>query len=366
MNYSSFLSKTKIYILGLIVFLILAPILMIGVKKLTIYFGAQSQGRPSTPVSTEKVKVDSWSRSLISVGSISADQGINVTVSLPGIVDKIYFNSGDQVSKGATLIRQDTSVLTAELEGLKADQQLHSIQFERMAKLFKVKKISKSELDRSEALLKQARAKVKAKSNEIQLKTIVAPFDGLLGIRQINLGTYLQPGDPIVQLSNISPIHIDFTLPEKYINEIKIGLVTEIKVAAYPDHKFTGLVTAIDPLIKLDTRNVSLRATLDNKEKLLRPGMYCEVNAIIESKRQVLTLPETAIFFTPYGNSVFVLDKDQNGAKLKKKIVSTGDRLKGRIEIVGGLYEGEEVVTVGQNKLREGMSVSSINILNSE
>ena len=123
----------------------------------------------------------------------------------------------------------------------------------------------------------------------------------------------------LCMLSNISPIHIDFTLPEKYINEIKIGLVTEIKVAAYPDHKFTGLVTAIDPLIRLDTRNVSLRATLDNKEKLLRPGMYCEVNAIIESKRQVLTLPETAIFFTPYGNSVFVLDKRSKWGKLKKE-----------------------------------------------
>ena len=221
-------------------------------------------------------------------------------------------------------------------------------------------------MDRSEALLKQARAKVKAKTNEIQLKTILAPFDGLLGIRQVNIGTYLQPGDPIVQLSNVNPIHIDFTLPEKYINLIKIGLVTEIKVAAYPDQKFTGFVTAIDPLIRSDTRNVSLRATLDNKEKFLRPGMYCEVNAILESKQQVFTLPETAIFFTPYGNSVFVLDEHQTGAKLKKKIVSTGDRKKGRIEIVSGLYEGEEVVTVGQNKLREGMSVSNKDILNSE
>ena len=349
-----------------VVLLILAPILMIVAKKLTISFGAQSQTRPAMPVSIEKVKAESWSRSLISVGSISADQGINVTAPLPGIVDKIYFNSGEQVSKGAPLIGQDTSVLTAELEGLKADQQLHSIQFERMTKLFNVKKISKSELDRSEALLKQARAKVKAKSNEIQLKTIVAPFDGLLGIRQINIGTYLQPGDPIVQLSNISPIHIDFTLPEKYINLIKIGLVAEIKVAAYPDHKFTGYVTAIDPLIRRDTRNVSLRATLDNKGKLLRPGMYCEVNAITESKQQVLTLPETAIFFTPYGNSVFVLDNHQNGVKLKKKIVSTGDRIKGRIEIVSGLNEGEEAVTAGQNKLREGMSVSRIDTLNSE
>lgn len=346
--------------------LILAPLSVISFKKLTIYFGSQSQLGPVTPVSTEKVKVESWSRSLVSVGSISADQGINVTSSLPGIVDKIYFNSGDQVLKGAALIRQDTSVLAAELEGLKADQQLHAIQFQRMTKLFSAKKVSKSEFDRSEALLKQARAKVKAKNNEIRLKTIDAPFDGLLGIRQINLGTYLQPGDPIVQLSTISPVHIDFSLPEKHINSLKIGLVTEIKVAAYPDHKFSGAVTAIDPLISLDTRNVSVRATLDNHEKLLRPGMYCEVNAIIDSEQTVLTLPETAIFFTPYGNSVFVLDKHHNGTKLKKKIVSTGDRIEGRVEIVDGLNAGEEVVTVGQNKLREGMLVSNTDALKNE
>ncbi len=346
--------------------LIVAPLSVISVKKLTIYFGSQSLTGPITPVSTEQVKVESWSRSLISVGSISADQGINVTASLPGIVDKIYFNSGDQVSKGADLIRQDTSILAAELEGLKADQKLHNIQFQRTAKLFQAKKISKSEFDRSEALLKQARAKVKAKSNEIQLKTIVAPFDGLLGIRQINIGTYLQPGDPIVQLSTVSPVHIDFGLPEKYINLLKIGLVAEIKVAAYPDHKFSGMVTAIDPLIRLDTRNVSVRATLHNHEKLLRPGMYCEVNAITDSEQSVLTLPETAIFFTPYGNSVFVLDKHQNGTKLKKKIVSTGDRIGGRIEIISGLNAGEEVVTVGQNKLREGMLVSDNDVLKSE
>ncbi len=366
MNYLSYLSKTKIYVLGIILLLILVPLSAISIKQLIHYFGSQSQTGPVTPVSTEKVKVESWSRSLISVGSISADQGINVTASLPGIVDKIYFNSGDQVLKGASLIRQDTSVLAAELEGLKADQQLQNIQFERITKLFKAKKISKSEFDRSEALLKQARAKVKAKNNEIQLKTIVAPFDGLLGIRQINIGTYLQPGDPIVQLSTVSPVHIDFSLPEKYINFLSVGLVTEIKVAAYPDHKFSGSVTAIDPLIKLDTRNVSVRATLDNHKKLLRPGMYCEVNAITNTEQTVLTLPETAIFFTPYGNSVFVLDKHQNGTKLKKKIVSTGDRIGGRIEIVSGLSAGEEVVTVGQNKLREGMLVSNRDVSKSE
>ena len=196
--------------------LILLPLSIISVKKLTIYFDSQSKPGPVTPVSTEKVEVESWPRTLVSVGSIAADQGINVTASLPGIVDKIYFNSGDQVSKGAALIRQDTSVLAAELEGLKADQQLHNIQFQRMTKLFSAKKVSKSEFDRSEALLKQARAKVNAKNNEIQLKTIEAPFDGLLGIRQINIGTYLQPGDPIVQLSTISPVHIDLVYRETY------------------------------------------------------------------------------------------------------------------------------------------------------
>ena len=357
------LTKKKIWTLSLLLIFIFLPLSIAGIKKLNDHFNSRSNEAFAMPVSTQRADTELWIKTLNSVGSVSADQGINVTASLPGIVDEIYFKSGDSVVKGSALVRQDTSILAAELKGLKAEQGLRQIQFNRTSKLIEMKKISKSEFDRSKALLKQADAMVKAKDTEIQLKTILAPFDGLLGIRQINIGTFLQPGDPIVQLSTISPVHVDFTLPEKHIDTLEIGLKTQIRVAAYPQQVFYGDITAINPLISVETRNVSIRSTFINENNLLKPGMYCEVNAIMNSKQEVITLPETAIFFTPYGNSVYVLEYGDDGARLKKKIVATGARKKGKVEIVDGVIAGEEVVVAGQNKLREGMLVTKVQTL---
>jgi membrane fusion protein (multidrug efflux system) len=254
---------------------------------------------PPAAVASAKVEVKSWQPRLTAVGSLVATQGIFVTNEVAGKVREIEFESGQTVIKGNVLIQLDDSVDQADLDGLVAQRNLAQIKLNRLAKLLKDRSASQSDYDEAKAQLDSAEAAVAGKHALIAKKRITAPFDGEPGIRLTDLGEYLAPGSRIVPLDALDPIYVDYALPERHLTELTVGKKVVVKVAAYPQRAFERKVSAINPGIEEKTRTVKVRAVLDNKDRLLRPGMFAEVATILPARDRVLTLPCTAITFAP-------------------------------------------------------------------
>ncbi|MGR9074242.1 MAG: efflux RND transporter periplasmic adaptor subunit [Gammaproteobacteria bacterium] len=305
-----------------------------------------------------EVLQEEWKTSLPAVGSLTAVSGVNVTTEVAGIVKSIYFESGQSVKKGQLLIELDTATDLAELKGLLAERKLARIQFARTKELIVKKFVSKSDHDRNLAMLDEADAAVQTKKTLIEKKRIRAPFSGELGIRQIDLGQYLDSGSSIVALTQLDPIYIDFNLPERYLGSVVLGQTVEMTVQAYGNRIFNGQITAISPMIDQNTRSARIRASLENPGRLLRPGMFAQLNVLSNRPRNVATLPDTAISYNPYGDFIFVVVKKESGFYAQSRQVETGETRNGRIEIVNGVKPGETVVSAGQIKLRNGMPVS--------
>lgn len=318
---------------------------------------SQLQTPPPAVVAVTEVKQVEWHSTLKAVGNLVAVSGVDVTNELDGIVKAIHFESGENVNKGQLLIELDSETDQAELKGLLAQQRLAQIQFERSQKLITGKFISKSDFDQNRALLDEANASVLTKKTIIGKKRIRAPFSGELGIRNVDLGQYLTPGSAIVTLQQLDPIYIDFKLPERHLSHLMQDQKVNVSVQAYPDKVFTGQVSAISPLIDQNTRSVSIRATVSNVDHQLHPGMFGQVRVLSDRPRQVLTLPDTAISYNPYGDFVFVVESGDHGFIVQSRQVETGATREGRVEIIKGLSRGERVVSAGQIKLRNGMPV---------
>lgn len=316
-----------------------------------------SQAMPPAAVAVAEVTRASWRQTLFAVGSVAAEQGIDVTAPLPGTVVDIHFESGQQVKRHQVLVSLDIGVDMAQLEGLEATLELRELQLARAQRLIKENQISQSDFDAAQAARDEAAAQLEAKKQYIARKRVYAPFEGTLGIRMIDLGDHLEPGDPVVPLQMLDPIHVDYALPEHLLSRLERGQRVEIEVPAYPGERFHGEITAFDPGIDPNTRNVRIRATLPNPDRRLRPGMFAEVWTIEAEQREVLSLPETAITYSPYGNTAFVVVEEGGATVVQRRQVQTGEVRDGRVEIVGGLDAGDRVVSVGQNKLRNGMPV---------
>ena len=315
------------------------------------------QGPPPPTVATAEVTTEVWDRYLTSVGSLVASRGVYVTTEVAGQVETISFESGQAVAAGVPLVQLDAAVDLADLEGLAAEAKLAEVEFRRAEELLEKRNISRSEYDRLQAQLAFARAQVSAKRAQINEKTIRAPFDGLLGIRQVDVGEYLAPGARIVLLQDLSPIFVDYTLPERYVDMMAPGLSVEVKVQGYGEEIFHGRVSALDPGVDPGTRALRIRATLNNPTGRLRPGMFAEVKTLVGESRGVMTLPRTAITFAPYGDSVFkILDKDGR-VTVQRIPVKTGDNRGSRVQILDGLASGDRVVNAGQLKLRNGQAI---------
>jgi membrane fusion protein (multidrug efflux system) len=313
---------------------------------------------PPAIVAATTVQSSEWQSSLSAVGSLVAVAGIDVSSEVAGKVKAIYFESGQSVQRGQLLLELDSSTDAAELKGLEASQQLEQVKFARSQQLIGRNFISKSDYDLNKATLEEAKAVVAAKKAVIEKKRIVAPFDGQLGIRKVNLGQYLAPGDGIVPLQKLQPIYADFMLPEYHLASLKVNQALTLTVQAYPGKIFSGHITAVNSGIDVATRSVKIRASLDNTERLLHPGMFVEVGVLLNEKKAVLTVPDTAISYNPYGDSVFVIESSKQGSIVKLKQIITGETRDGRVEIVKGLQENERVVSAGQVKLRNGMPVT--------
>jgi membrane fusion protein (multidrug efflux system) len=315
---------------------------------------------PPQTVSTAVAQVQPWQPTLESVGSLRAVNGADLSLEVAGIVDKVNFNSGDDVAAGTLLLQLRADDDIAKLHSLQATADLASSTYVRDQKQFKIQAVSQAALDIDAANLKNAQAQVAEQQAVVDKKFVHAPFAGHLGIRQVDIGQYLNAGTAIVTLQALDPIYVDFSLPQQALDQIAVGQSLTAKIDTYPDQSFAGTISAIDPKVDPDTRNIQLRATLANPDHKLLPGMYATVDISVGSPQNYVTLPQTAITYNPYGSTVYIVDDGGTDAQGKPQLVarqafvSTGQTRGDQVAVTAGVKNGETVVTSGQIKLRNG------------
>jgi membrane fusion protein (multidrug efflux system) len=340
--------------------LVLVILCLAGTKALQI--GALVQhGKTMVPppvtVTSAEAKPDAWTSDLTSVGTLSAVQGVTVAPELDGKVAQLAFESGAAVRKGDLLLRQDTSSEQAQLPGAQAALDLARINRERADRMLADKILSQADHDTAVANFEQAKAQVDNIRATIEKKNVKAPFNGRVGVRQVNLGQLLHAGDAIVTLQSLDPIFADFSLPQQELAHVRAGLPVRVTCDALPGKTVEGKVTAISPLVDTDTRNIKIQATLHNQGETLRPGMFVNIALGQPERRQVLVLPATSVLYAPYSDSVFVLDPapDGKGLVLRQQLVRLGAHKGDLVAVEQGLKPGEKVVSTGVFKLRNGM-----------
>lgn len=317
-----------------------------------------SQPQPPALISATSAKAENWTPELKAVGSVEAINGIEVANEVPGVVETISFESGDTVEKGDVLIRLDAAIDEAALRTRRAEAQLAEQEFKRVSDLLPKRAVSQSQYDEAKANFDAARARVNEAEAQLSKKVIRAPFNGKLGLRLIDQGEYIATGTPIVEINMLNPIYVDYTLSEKELPRVASGYDVIATVAAVPDSTFKGKVSAINTSVNPETRTVRIRATLENQDNLLRPGMFATVSTRQPNEREVITVPRTAISYNTYGDFVFVVEENDDGAMVvKRRTVQTGNTREGRVAVIEGLQEGEQVVSKGLLRLRAGQRV---------
>lgn len=317
---------------------------------------------PATAVTTVVTKRETWPSTLSVIGTAAAIQGVTVSADLPGTIDKIHFESGQWVHEGDILVELDTRQERAQLANVEAQRDLARINYDRSQELVKAGVISRSEYDNATAQQKATVAQVGDIQAAIARKTIHAPFSGVLGIRQVSLGQYLAAGQAIVALQSVDPIYVNFGVPQQDTAQMKPGHVLRVTNDALPGMAFSGRITALDSVINEQTRNIQVQATFANKGNKLRPGMFVQVELPIGLPRQVVPLPASAINYAPYGDSVFVVAemKDAKGNTyrgVRQQVVKIEGSRGDQVAITSGLNPGEEVVSSGVFRLRNGAPV---------
>jgi len=339
-------------------------------------------------ISTGTAGVSDWSTKLEAVGSLRAEKGVDISNELAGIVEDIRFTSGDDVKEGAPLVTLRAEDSIAQLQTLQAAARIAEINYARDQKQFKVQAVSQATLDNDLATLDGARAQVAEQKAVVDKKFIRAPFAGHLGIRNVDVGQYLQPGTAIVTLQQLSPIFLDFNLPQQNLAQIKVGQKITAKNDTYPGRKFEGTILAINPKVDTTTRNVAIRAEIANDDHALLPGMYATADITIGDEKRFVTLPQTAITYNPYGNTVYIVrhadevkapgaedaDKDKKDAEkevihkpihdkdddlvVEQSFVTVGETRGDQVQVLTGVKEGDTVVTAGQLKLQNGAGIT--------
>jgi membrane fusion protein (multidrug efflux system) len=356
----------RIIIGAAVVFVVL--IFLAGVKALQIHsliaFGKSFVPPPET-ISSAVTHEEKWQDTLPAVGSVNAAQGVTVSPEIAGTVTAINFESGATVNKGDLLVKLDAASEEAQLRAAEAQMDWTKISAERLRKLRTDNTVSQSELDQAEAALKQNQANADAVRATIDKKNIRAPFAGRLGIRLVNLGEQLDVGKGIVSLQSLTPVFVDFSLPQQELAQLKTGLKVRVTSDTYPDKNFDGELAAINPDLDAVTRSVRLRAKFENVDQLLRPGMFVRVEVILPEEKPVLAIPSTAILSAPFGDSVFVIEPQvANGATnlvVQQKFIRTGKTHGDFVSVESGLKTGDRVVSAGIFKLRNGMTVQENN-----
>lgn len=323
-----------------------------------------SLANPPQTVSTMVAASQDWQSQLEAVGSVRAVNGANLSAEVAGIVSVLHFESGADVNKGDILLQLESADDIAHLNALKATMTIAQLTFDRDSKLVKTDAVSQQVVDTDKANLLNAESLVAQQQALVDYKTVEAPFAGRLGIRQVDLGQYLPAGTSIVTLQQIDPIYVDFYVPQQALAQIKVGQAVTAKVDTFPDKTFPGQISAINSQVDVATRTVQLRATMQNGDHLLLPGMFATIDIDTAAPQKYVTLPQTAIAFNSYGDIVYLVDdkgKDANGKPqlaARQAFVTTGATRGDQIAVLSGIKDGDVVVTAGQLKLRNGSPVN--------
>jgi membrane fusion protein (multidrug efflux system) len=330
----------------------------------------QKVGPPPETVSTALAQEQTWGGSIASVGTIASGKGVAISNEAPGIVAKIHFESGATVKQGQILVELDSRAERAQLASIAARQELAATNLGRTRALAKDNAIAKAQVDTDESALKTSTADFRALQAQIDRKTVRAPFSGRLGIRKINLGQYLNPGTVVTDLEAIDTVFVDFSLPQQQLPAITVGMPVQLTVDDLGGISTDGTVSAIDPTVDSATRNVKVRASVTNKDEKLRPGMFAKVAVVLPAQAPVVSIPLSAVVHASYGDSVFIVEdkKDASGAVVKgpdgkpaktarQQFVRIGQARGDFVAVVDGVKMGQEVVTAGAFKLRNGTGV---------
>ncbi|MBI5674828.1 MAG: efflux RND transporter periplasmic adaptor subunit [Nitrospirae bacterium] len=354
--------KKKIFLT--LIGLVLLVAILGGLKALQIrkMIAAGSKFvQPAEPVTTAKVTSGTWETLLPAVGSLTAVQGVTVAAELPGKVADIAFTPGASVKKGELLLRQDTSSEQAQLPGAEASLTLSERNLSRAKTLVAKGIISQSEVDTAEANFQQAQAAVENLRSQIAKKTVRAPFSGRMGTRLVNLGQVLREGDAIVSLQTLSPIFVDFQLPQQHLSQLHRGLQIRVTADGLRGRQLTGEITAVNPQVNAATRSIGIQATLPNTDEVLLPGMFVNIELVLPDRRPVLLIPATAVLDAPFGDSVFIVEEKQAEGKkhleLRQQFIRIGEKRGDFVSVLSGLNAGESVVSTGVFKLRKGQTV---------
>lgn len=318
---------------------------------------------PPMVISADYAKLELWQPFVSSVGTLQAVNGVAVTTESPGIITAINFQSGQFVKQGQLLIRIDDSVERADLENNQAQLKLAQLNYNRQKDLVRQKAAPQSALDEAQANLIKAQAAVDRSQALINQKNIVAPFDGKLGIRLVNLGQFVSAGTQFVSLQSLNPLYANFSLPEQYLKSVYVNQPVVLQINAYPNQTFSGQITAINSTSTVTTHNIDIQATIPNDHGYLYPGLFTNIKVIFPTKQQVITVPQTSISSSLFGDSIFIIKeegKDKNNKpvlKVNREYVVTGEQRGDRVAITQGIKAGNRVVTSGQLKLNDGTRV---------
>ncbi len=323
--------------------------------------------KPAIDVEAEVARRMDWQSRLPAIGTLKASQGIDLSVEIAGTITDVQFQSGEKVSKGQAIVLLDSEVEQASLASAEADLNLSRLEFQRARSLLDRQAISRSEYDRLNAQSQKAEASVAQLRASLAKKRVLAPFSGTIGIRQVDVGDYIAAGTPIATLQDLSTLYVDFFLAEQHVPLLALGQKVQLRVAAYPDERFEGVISALNPKVETTTRNVQVRAELANPDGRLLPGMFADLQVLLPTENAQVVVPETAITYTLYGNSVLLVtegtppegvSRDEPYLVVERRFVTTGERRDGLVVVLDGLEGGEQVITAGQLKLDSGTHVA--------
>ncbi|MFJ2363059.1 efflux RND transporter periplasmic adaptor subunit [Pseudomonas sp. NPDC087697] len=363
------LRRRMLIMLGVVLLIVL---MLGGYKAFSIYKMVQTFAvpRPAVSVAVATATERPWQTRLPTVGTLKALQGVNLSLEIAGTVKDVQFESGQKVKAGQPIVQLDSAVESALLETAQADLGLAQLDYGRGSQLVGSQAISKGEFDRLTAVLAKSKATVNQLKAALAKKHIVAPFSGTIGIRQVDVGDFLPSGTVIATLQDLSSLYVDFYVPEQSVPKIALGQPVQVTVSAYPTQNFPGTISAINPKVENSTRNILVRATLANPDGKLLPGMFASLLVMLPDPQPKIVVPESAITYTLYGNSLYVVaqkkatdgnvEKDDKGQPIliaERRFIETGERRDGMVLINKGLQNGEQVVSAGQIKLDNGTHI---------
>lgn len=347
-----------------------AVVAVLGYQKfleIQVQITQGSQQPPPTSVTVATAEPAKWGRQVKAIGTLDAFQGVDITTEVPGIIQSINFDSGDEIQKDTLLIELDNRTEMANLESAQARYDSDNSQYQRLLQLRDESFVTKNDIDTQASLVDISEANVNVAMTALSKKRVFAPFSGKLGIRQVDVGEYITPGAPIVTLLSLDRLYLDFTLPERNFNDLIVDQPITFTVRAFPERTFTARVATWDPELDPSTRNINVRAIVNNRERLLAPGMFADMTVQSKRSMDVLTLPETAIFYNIYGEAVYVLEAQEGTEqaespdyRLAARQVDVAYRSNGQAGIVSGIKVGDLAVTAGQLKLYPSLRVAIV------